>query len=69
MSTPAKKYSELSGCMTCNTKLTVFNPRLEPESPRQTHTLARSARGTERPPGHAGVVLGRLEGKSVSPAL
>lgn len=43
MSAPAKKYYELSGCMTCNTKLTVFNPRLEPEFPRQTHSHAAHA--------------------------
>jgi len=68
MSAPAKKYSELRGCMTCNTKLTVFNPRLEPEFP-PADTLARTQLTRDSPPGHAGVVLGRLEGKSVSPAL
>lgn len=30
MSSPAKKYPELSGCMTCNTKLTVLNPGPRP---------------------------------------
>lgn len=31
MSSPAKNYPELSGCMTCNTKLTVLNPGPRPD--------------------------------------
>lgn len=53
MSPPAKKYPELSGCMTCNTKLTVLKPGPRPAC---THAGRGNACCTV-------VALGRLDGR------
>lgn len=51
MSPPAKKYLQLSGCMTCNTKLTVLNPGPRPAfnaADAATHAGQGNARGSQR---------------------